>query len=45
MQIYNKKKIVNTIDKNLELSESDNESDDKSNEQTIRPYFKTFLWI
>ena len=40
-----KKKIVNTINKNLELCESDHESDDKSNEQTIRPYFKTFLWI
>ena len=45
MQIRNKKKkIVNTINEDLELNESD-ESDDESDKEIIIPYFKKFLWI
>ena len=43
MQICNKKK-VNTINEDLELSESD-QSDDESYEQIIEPSFKKLLWI
>ena len=38
------KKIVNTINKDSELSESD-ESDDECDKEIIIPYFKKFLWI
>ena len=42
--IKKKKKIVNTINEDLELNESD-ESDDESDKEIIIPYFKKFLWI
>ena len=43
MQICNKnKKVVDTINEDLELSESDDESDDESDELMIRPNFYEF---
>ena len=43
MQICNKnKKVVDTINEDLELSKSDDESDDESDELMIRPNFYGF---